>query len=95
MATTENLELFKALRNGDVLGLTQALEFGANPNFIYKLEDGAPMPLHEAAKIKDESIGAACTKLLLERGAMTDIKNVSTKNTPLHEGKNSYFFRFF
>ena len=85
-ATTLNLELFEAAKQGNLEVLKKALEKGANPNFIDQHGEGNPVALHQVVRIEDEAISVECTKLLLERGAETSLHLISSRNTPLHEG---------
>lgn len=84
--SVESKALFTAAKSGDVIQLERALQNGADPNFTNRADDGSPFPLHEAAKINDGTKGVACTKTLLDHGADTSTRILTTKNTPLHEG---------
>lgn len=84
---SDNLELFFASQRGDIDKLNFALGNGANPNFTNREHDGSPYPLHETAQIVDEVKGVACAKALLDHGADASSRMLTTKNTPLHEGK--------
>ena len=84
----EDEVLILAAKNGDIQALKRSLDNGANPNFTHRKEDGSPFPLHESARIDNELHGIACTEVLLDSGAEISNRILTTKNTPLHEGKS-------
>ena len=86
----ESKALFTAAKTGNVAQLEIAIQNGADPNFTNRADDGSPFPLHETAKINDHTKGVACAKILLDHGADTSTRILTTKNTPLHEGKGFF-----
>jgi hypothetical protein len=84
----ESEELYLAAQNGNITQIEKALAEGADPNFTNRMVDGSPYALHETTRIDDEIKGLECTKKLLENGANTASRTLTTKNTPLHEGKS-------
>lgn len=85
----ESKALFTAAKTGNVAQLEIAIQNGADPNFTNRADDGSPFPLHETAKINDHTKGVACAKILLDHGADTSTRILTTKNTPLHEAASS------
>ena len=88
--SVENQQLFDAVKKGDVHSLERALQRGADPNYISQQNDGSPFPLYEAVKMDDNRVGIACTKVLLDHGANINLRTITTRNTPLHEGKRMH-----
>lgn len=81
-----NTALFQAAKNGNVTGLRDALEKGANPDFFTTNEEGNPASIHASIKFADEDSSLECVKILLESGANVNTKLISNQNSALHEG---------
>ncbi len=88
-ASTENVALYNAAKDGNVSALKDALKSGANANYTHRSIEGCPLPLHESVKMKHGDGGLACTKLLLDNGASLDTMLITNCNTPLHEAAHA------
>jgi len=78
--TKENLRLLRAANEGDLHGLKEALENGANPDFLSYNEGSA---LHIAGSANEDTY--QITSTLIKAGAQPSITKIGNLNTPLHE----------
>jgi len=75
--TKENILLLQAASDGDIVKLKEALESGANPNYICK--DGEQLgTLHIAASSLE------CVSSLIESGANSTVRSIVTRSEPIH-----------
>ena len=80
--TKENILLLKAASDGDIVKLKEALESGANPNYIEK--NGEQLgTLHIAATSSLE-----CVSRLLDSGANPTMRTIADRCEPIHLAAN-------
>jgi len=79
--TKENILLLQAASDGDIVKLKEALESGANPNYICK--DGEQLgTLHIAATSPKSTL--ECVSSLIKSGANPTVRSIATRREPIH-----------
>lgn len=83
--TKENILLLQAASDGDIVKLREALESGANPNYISK-NDEQLSTLHIAATSPKSS--SLCVSSLLDSGANPTMRTIADRCEPIHLAAN-------
>ena len=84
--TKENILLLQAASDGDIDKLREALESGANPNYIEK--NGEQLGTLHIAATSPKSMSLECVSSLIDSGANPKVRSIADRCEPIHLAAN-------